>query len=505
MSDAALDRLGPPDRRAGPLAAPLEWREAWLSIDTNERAVAFAGTRAGGLVVALGVVACLAAGMQLSTAALALVGVTLLAMAALPRHALAIMLGASLFYFVLRPFRIEGWTDLLRARAADMPFTQPLNHPLALQLVAVALVLALSAAFLLWQRRHAHLTAAKRPVLTLVLGWFALLALAIALPLGSAANALAWSLVGVAVSSIWILAYSAVDARAKRPAPALQRAIFLRPFWGGSAAPIGKSFGYLDRFAARDAADLGVTRLKALKLAVWALVLSYALIAARALVYGEIGLVPLETAVLAHAADMPLPTAVNWASLVANYFIDLMVIAVWGHFIVAIVRMAGYRIPRNTVNPLASRTLAEFWNRYFFYFKELLVDFFFYPAFQRFKLSARARIAFATLCAAGLGNFLYHFMRETWVFADAASLGELVARLAIFQSAAFYSLALATGLIVSQLRGAKAKPEDGFFAYHVRPRLGVIAFFCFLKIFDDITGNGTFLERAAFAASLIGA
>ena len=164
-------------------------------------------------------------------------------------------------------------------------------------------------------------------------------------------------------------------------------------------------------------------------------------------------------------------------------------------------RLAGWRIPRNTRNPLASRTLAEFWNRYFFYFKEMLVDFFFYPAFQRFfKGNVKLRIAFATLCAAGLGNFLYHFMRETYVFAD----GDVWAKLAIFQSAAFYSLALAAGLIVSQWHGAKPKPKDGFLAYHVWPRLNVIAFFCFLKIFDDITGEGTFSERARFAASLLG-
>ena len=498
MSDAALDTLD--GERRGLAATLLAWREAWLAIHENERAVAFAQTRAGGLVVALGVVACLAAGLQLSTAALALVALTLAGMVALPTHAVMIMLGSSLFYFALRPFRIEGWAALVRERASDMPVTQPL----ALQLAAVAAVLALSAGFLLWQRRSAHVTAAKRPVLTLLLGWFALLALALALPPGSAADAFAWSVVGVAVSSIWILAYSAVDARSKRPAPALHRAVFLRPFWGGSAAPIGKSFGYLARFAPKSEAELGATRLKALKLAVWALILSGMLLAVRTVLYEQAGLVPLETAVLAHAAGAGLPNAVNWASLLANYFVDLLVIAVWGHFIVAIVRMAGYRIPRNTVNPLASRTLAEFWNRYFFYFKELLVDFFFYPAFTRFKMSAKARIAFATLCAAGLGNFLYHFMRETWVFADAATWGELAERLAIFQSAAFYSLALAAGLIVSQLRGKKAKPEDGFWRYHLRPRLGVIAFFCFLKIFDDITGQGTFLERAGFALSLTG-
>ena len=35
---------------------------------------------------------------------------------------------------------------------------------------------------------------------------------------------------------------------------------------------------------------------------------------------------------------------------------------------IACVRMAGFRALRNTYRPLESRTVAEFWNRYAFYF-----------------------------------------------------------------------------------------------------------------------------------------
>ena len=110
---------------------------------------------------------------------------------------------------------------------------------------------------------------------------------------------------------------------------------------------------------------------------------------------------------------------------------------------------------------------------------------------------ARAR---AVLPAAGFGNLLYHFSRETYVFADLAILEALP----IFYSAIFYTLALATGLVISQWRGAAPKPEDGFLRYEVLPRLNVFAFFCFLKIFDDISGEGTLFERGEFALSLFG-
>ena len=160
----------------------------------------------------------------------------------------------------------------------------------------------------------------------------------------------------------------------------------------------------------------------------------------------------LHDATLAQAAGVGASIGIRWTSLLSNHFFDLLIISIWGHVIVAVVRMVGYRIPRNTHNPLASRSLAEFWNRYFFYW-----------AFHRFfKKQPKLHIAFATLCAAGIGNFLYHFMRETWVFTWTPALDTLPK----FYSAASSSLMPAVGLICSQLRGHKPKPEDGFFAYH---------------------------------------
>ncbi len=484
----------------GPAGQPsrLEaWRQAWLAIDRNERALEFVQTRIGSLLLCAVFVFVLGAGLQLSVAALALVAAALFAMILLPAHALTVLVGSSLFYFAMRPFRIDGWAGLVREKSEAFP----LGGAMGLQLASVAVVLALSAMFLFWQRQFSDTTAAKRPVLTLILLWSGLLMTAILSPQGTLWHAMHWSVVGVSVSSLWILAYSAIDARGKDTTSTLHRSAFLRPFWGGSAVPIGKSFGFLNRFAAKDETELAATRLKALKLAVWALVLTGVLKLCEFTAYQQYGLADLQTAVLAHAGGNTLGGFANWASLLTNYFIDLLIIAVWGHYIVAVVRMAGYRIPRNTVNPLGARTLAEFWNRYFYYFKEMLVDLFFYPAFRRyFKGNTKLRIAFATFCAAGLGNFLYHFMRETHVFAD----GALLEKLWIFQSAVFYSLALATGLIVSQWRGRKVGPEDGFLAYHVWSRLNVIAFFCFLKIFDDISGEGTLTERAAFLFGLFG-
>ena len=111
--------------------------------------------------------------------------------------------------------------------------------------------------------------------------------------------------------------------------------------------------------------------------------------------------------------------------------------------------MAGFLALRNTWRPLSSRSIAEFWNRYYYYFKELLVDCFFYPAFMRyFKTWGRWRLFAATVAAAGFGNALFHSLRDLNYVED---LGFWRA-LAGFQSYIFYTAVLSVGIGISQMR-----------------------------------------------------
>ncbi len=483
---------------ARPFAGIPALRKAWLEIDKNPAAIAFVATPAGKIAALAGFLAILGISFRVSLSLYILIAATVCLIAALPQRRAAIVCGASIFYVMMQPFRIEAWYGLSRQLSAAI---LPGMEPRYLIAIVVGSFLAIAFGVLSAMKNAPGSLIARRPVMTLILGWFALFAAAMSSSPGTSLHAYLWILTGVSISSLWYFAYAAAGLRSKDTSPVAVRASFMRPFWSGSATPIGKSFGYLNKFDAADDEALAVTRLKALKLAVWALILTGVVQIVDYGLYQSGQLVSLQTAILAHARDESVGILGNWAAVVVNYFDDLLIIAVWGHFIVATIRMCGWRIPRNTANPLASRTLAEFWNRYFFYFKELLVDFFFYPAFLRFfKKNTKLRIAFATFCAAGLGNFLYHFTRETHLFAVMPARETI----AVFESAIFYSLVLAAGLIISQWRGRKVKPVDGFFRYHVWPRINVMAFFCFLKIFDDISGEGSLSERAAFTLGLFG-
>src|SRR4030095_1930965 len=108
-------------------------------------------------------------------------------------------------------------------------------------------------------------------------------------------------------------------------------------------------------------------------------------------------------------------------------------------------------IYRNTYKPYQATSIADFYNRIYYYFKELLVAFFFYPSYLRyFKKHPRLRLFTATLAAAGLGNILFHFLRtEDRILRDG-----LIKTAVFFTPYVVYGLILGGAIAFSQLRGA---------------------------------------------------
>jgi len=175
-------------------------------------------------------------------------------------------------------------------------------------------------------------------------------------------------------------------------------------------------------------------------------------------------------------------------------------VAIYGNQAVACCRMAGFCILRNTYRPLQSQTIAEFWNRYYYYFKELLVEIFFFPTYLRyFKKYRRLRTFVATIAAATLGNMIYHFCRD---FHYVAEMG-LGAALAGFQVYAFYTLVLGLGIGFSQLRASRAgSAHEASFGRRLLASAGVIAFFCLLEVFDYEPRSHTLGTHLAFFLNL---
>src|SRR5262249_49436305 len=173
--------------------------------------------------------------------------------------------------------------------------------------------------------------------------------------------------------------------------------------------------------------------------------------------------------------------------------------AIWGGPIVATARLAGYRVLRNTYRPLQSRTLVDFWNRYYFYYKELLVEMFFFPTFVRcFKTRKRLRLFFATIMGATVGNFIYHFV-------DQISLTQQYGfskQLEYFQGQVVYYVVLGVGIGLSQMRIHRERIRRGWLRRQLLPSINVVGFYCVLQIFT--VGSFTLMDRVSFFCHIFG-
>ena len=320
----------------------------------------------------------------------------------------------------------------------------------------------------------------KRPVVFLLSGYTALVLFASRIPPTARYYSHAWQFATVLSTYVWFIGYSLLDRKSPSCDPLSLQLGTYRPFWGSTPTPIPKGAAYLRRIEARDAGQLAVTQLKGLKLLVWSILISlFSQLFARC-VHDYLRIPTFSRALATMTGHSPLPWYVCWASLIAGFFEAIFFVSIYGHRFVACCRMAGFNALRNTYRPLSSRTVAEFFNRYYFYFKELLVDFFFYPMFlKHFKKSGRLRLVAAIFAAACFGNAYYHFFRDLGFIQKLGVVRALVG----YQVTLFYCVALATGISISNLRRRDPAPK-GFIRGQLWPSFCVGFFFCLLYVFS---------------------
>jgi len=339
----------------------------------------------------------------------------------------------------------------------------------------------------------------RRPVATLLTGFALTVFVASYLPRGGSLRTLAFDFLPVAAAYLWFLAYSLMDITAKNRDSVASQVGAYQPVWGSTATPFPKGSAYLRRIEAKNPEQLAIAQLKGLKLLAWSLVLDLFLTYAYTpFVHGYMGIPFYEFVFHLSLLRAPFKWYIGWASLISEFFERMIEFSIFGHRIVAVCRMAGFLALRNTWRPLASRSIAEFWNRYYYYFKELLVDCFFYPAFMRyFKRWGRWRLFASTVAAAGFGNAFFHFFRDLNYVDDLGFWGALAG----FQSYIFYTIVLSVGIGISQMRERNTENLN-WIRVHLIPALCVSSFFCVLRVFDYTFKRYPISESFRFLAHL---
>jgi hypothetical protein len=354
---------------------------------------------------------------------------------------------------------------------------------------------------LYWVRRAPQSLLARRPLLTLLTLEALLCSLASLDSMQGLPAVILWIAVFTLTPYLWYLPYAIVDARSRVPSSPLIQLAVLRPFWNFTYLPFGKGAVYLRKHLAQTPRELAVTQLKGIKLLLWANVLFALRDGLRWGFQEQLQIPTVAQAVDAFLGGQPYPLAVAWTAMIVSTARYCLKIATWAHLFIGIARLAGYQLPRGCWRPLESRTLMDYFNRFHYYFKELLVDFFFIPTFfKMFRNHPRLRMFFATFMAAGVGNAIWHFTRDiNLVF----TLGPAAA-FETYISYAFYCLVLATGVALSQVRASQGIRPSPTAIGRLYSFLFIWSFVVCMHVFSDESRNHTFGERLSFLMSLFG-
>jgi len=315
---------------------------------------------------------------------------------------------------------------------------------------------------------------------------------------------------------LWRASYLYRTAAAGRAAGTRFRdhLMYLMPVFGGTNTPYGKGLEYLNRTEARTPEAFARSQLAGIRLLLLAVALGVLLDLLLVLAHGQPDTLfrgafagwsprlPTLGQVIATAADPR--AAVGWAAVYLHLIVTTTKLATYGHVVVGALRLLGFNVFRNTYKPLYSTSIVEFWNRFYYYFKELLVEMFFYPAFYRSGwASPRVRILIAVLAAAFAGNAYYHLLRDyRIVFA-----GDWPAIATYWIPRLIYCLLLAIGIWLSMLRQQELRKRSGPPAgglRRLRAIAGVWTYFGLLQVWlvePEVAGAA---RRSGFFASLAG-
>jgi hypothetical protein len=288
---------------------------------------------------------------------------------------------------------------------------------------------------------------------------------------------------------------------------------YMLPVYGGTNTPYGKGSDYLSKCEALDPESLARSHLAGIKLLVLAAIWTAVLAIMDTLLFGststflESSLVPWSLQLTPMADLMQVESnrtmIASWFSVYLELIRATLVLAISGHVIIGCLRLLGFNVFRNTYKPLLSESIVDFWNRYYFYFKEIMADFFFYPTYFRCnRAGPKLRLFLAVFAAAFVGNVYYHLLIRAGLLVE----GDLLALWQHWGPRLVYCFFLAFGIWVSmlrqQLRRSLGTPVTRI--SRLRAIAGVWTFYGLIHIWNIQPGKIAWAERWSFQLSLVG-
>ena len=294
---------------------------------------------------------------------------------------------------------------------------------------------------------------------------------------------------------------------------------YLLPAWNGTHTPYGKGLDYLSQCEAHTAEAYAKSVLAGVKLLILSMLWLGVLQMMNGAVYGDphswfLGLfpewslkIPKLEKILAGVA--PASQRTSWVSLYLDLVRVTLKVAHKGHLWIGLLRLAGFNVFRNTYKPLLAESIVDFWNRFQYYFKELLTEFFFFPTYLRyFRTNPNLRMFAAVFMAVFVGNMYYHFLIKTddLIAMDFANIWHLLSPRLV------YCLLLTLGIYYSLLhqqkrRGTSMRPGPGPMVARLLKLQRIVVvwtFYSMIHIWNLSSKHIEFQGRSDFFLSLFG-
>lgn len=328
--------------------------------------------------------------------------------------------------------------------------------------------------------------------------------------LSNIANQPAWTAIAGGVSCVMATYLWYFILMLKDKEFSLWQLLALMPFWTWTTLPFPKGWKYLRETEAHQAVDIAKVQLNALKLMLYALLLMLLQILFEAIIFGQKNalnyfvkynfqplIIPLETALQFYGTKFQYSIGHNWLAAITKFLHVTLNLTIGSSVIIATIRLCGWRVKRNVYRCFEATSISDFFNRYYYYFKELLAEVFFYPTYFAFlKKYPTARLFFATFMSAGLGNLIFHFYGDLTII---YKLGYLKA-LKSYDVYALYCAVLSLAIFVSQWSRIHHKFQQPL----ILVRLRVFVFFVLLNTLVVPVGTTTISKHLSFILGLFG-
>ena len=384
-----------------------------------------------------------------------------------------------------------GWVRSL-AEQQGLPATLLLP----LQLLMVAYLALMTTVF--FRLRQKYPQSWPLPVL------FLLYAINLVLLLGPLGAGPAGLILGVGLwafsAYFWNIAFALRDASSKQASPAWFQLATFHPYFGGSVIPLGLGAAHLRQRQVHDARALARCQLKGIKLllACW---LAKGFLTALVSLREWAGLPEFFLLLHQHLEGRATyPRTLCWLSLLETFPEGMLKGFVLGNLFIGAARMGGFQLLQQVYQPWAARSIADYWNRVSYYYKETVLQLFFYPCYLRyFKGWPRLRQAFAIFMAAGVGNLLFHFRL---LVPQLLHLGVLET-LRGMASYLCYCVILCAGLYFSQLQSARQRAPLSW-RQRVKSMAVIFLVSSLVGVFDELYSPQGPWKRCRFLAYLWG-